>query len=217
MGKYDFLIKRYENPGYEVGSTVLLGRYFFANEKDFRPIKWTVLESGETEALLISTYCLEAISYGENQKWGDFSHIIWENSVLRNWLNTSFYGQAFNGEEKERILETTIVTDDSTAPETHKNKVFLLSEEQALSFFADDEARQGIPTPYLEQDLIFKGYRKINEEMKSTVWWLLPHIYKADSDVHFPCAVFEQGKVLNSPRMMHFGRIAVRPVIRIKK
>lgn len=72
----------------------------------YEPIKWRVLSVSEdgTDALLLADKCLEARAYH-----GEYSETVtWENSDLREWLNTTFMETAFTESEQEAIVKTEI-------------------------------------------------------------------------------------------------------------
>jgi uncharacterized lipoprotein YehR (DUF1307 family) len=119
----------------KVGDTAEYGLYNGA------PIQWQTLaiDTENNRALLISK---EIVSYwvfnGENKE------ITWENSTMRGWLNSEFYNAAFNDEQKAKILESDI---DNLANSgvgggaNTKDRVFLLSLDEATRYFANDAAR----------------------------------------------------------------------------
>ncbi len=54
---------------------------------------------------------LESIQYNESEKHFPGTETIdntWEHSDLRNWLNSSFYNDAFDNSEKVDIIETNV-------------------------------------------------------------------------------------------------------------
>lgn len=203
----------------KVGETLRLGAYPFETEKDVRPIEWIVLENKETELLLISKYCLDTVGYcGPAPIWGNTSACIWENSYLRHWLNSDFYNVAFSEKDKCHIIDTAIITDAKLNGDLHKNKVFILSEEQATTYFAGSEERKGIPTLYAKSKGAWLGWTEDTKEYTS--WWLLPHIEQTGGQaprMDYPCAVFPIGETQYHGRNIGHTDFTVRPVIKIKK
>ena len=127
----------------EEGSTVKLGSYYLAT-KDYagiRPLEWIVLQRKENKALLLSKYYL---------CWGDDDYSIqfhdspedvtWEKCSLRDWLNQSFYQDAFDPKEKALILKTTVKAErnpeypDVDPGNDTEDNVFLLSIEEAKQY-----------------------------------------------------------------------------------
>lgn len=217
MGIFSFLNnKDNKDCKYNIGDTFVFGKYHFQNEKDVQPIEWIVLENNDKELLLISKYCLDTVKYYEpSASFVGTDGCIWENSYLRNWLNGSFYNQAFNEKEKNIIIETTIITKGTLRAELHKNKVFILSKSQIENFFADSEKRKGFPTPYALQ----KGANTGHTDEKTTCWWTMPYIDTGGqpSRVDYPSVVCQNGEINYHSRLVYHSDFTVRPVIRIKK
>ncbi len=106
------------------------------------PLLWQVLDKTDDSLLLITRDVLPA------PKYNNTNHPLWGPSAMRAWLNSDFYQQTFNDEEKSRILPTDITyvtgyTENGTwAEETVTDQVFLLNAEQAGQYFADNESRR---------------------------------------------------------------------------
>ena len=71
---------------------MVLGRYEQDGNDDngLEEIEWVVLDIKGDELFVISRFALDCIPY--NSSHGEAR---WENSYVRNWLNDSFYNQAF--------------------------------------------------------------------------------------------------------------------------
>ena len=130
--------------------SVLLGSYEQDNntENGKESIEWLVLKKEAGKALIISKYALDAIPYNAQR-----SYVTWEKSSLRDWLNGSFYDEAFNEEEKKRIQSEWINAD--TNPEhlvspghDTKDAVFLLSIKDAYEYFSTSDIGMCKPTAY---------------------------------------------------------------------
>ncbi len=92
---------------------------------DKQPIKWQILSQDGNDVFLMSDKILDYQPYGSES---------WENSLIREWLNTSFYDDAFTDEEKLAIKETVVDNPDSEDegadnPDT-TDKVYLLSHKE---------------------------------------------------------------------------------------
>jgi len=61
----------------------------------------------------------------------------WESSTIRQWLNSSFYNDAFNAEEKNMIREVELSNGEYDSGEitTSKDQVFLLSLNEIKNYF----------------------------------------------------------------------------------
>ena len=153
----------------EVGSYVYFGEYEQDDDTSTgkEAIEWLVLAKEEDRMLLISRYGLDAQQYHTER---DF--ITWEDCSLRNWLNTTFLEAAFIPEEKDLIEDHDVsVLDldseiDNPKEKMIKDKVFLLSLSDAEEFFADDDARSCVITPYCYT----QGAKKTRYDTCS--WWL---------------------------------------------
>lgn len=76
-------------------------------------IKWRVLRNDEKTLLVVADVGLDCKKYNDERFF-----VTWKNCSLRQWLNNSFYHEAFSGREQEAI-----------APQA-EDKVFLLSVEE---------------------------------------------------------------------------------------
>ena len=85
----------------------------------------------------------------------------------RSWCNGTFYNGAFSDEEKERILLTTNVNQDSPdnvdgGPNT-QDYVFFLSYDELLKYLPTQESRKTAGTPVAKSQL---------SAGKAAYWWL---------------------------------------------
>ena len=156
------------------------------------PIEWIVLKEEDGRMLLLSLHALDSLSYHEGLK-----DTTWEECLLRNTLNETFYNTAFTAEEKEKILKVTNENPDSngyfnteyaietytkldyTEEEIRENGalggnttddyVFCLSWEEVLPYL-DSQILEGCtPTPYA----IAQGAWNGNDEIgAASRWWL---------------------------------------------
>ncbi|MDR1638137.1 MAG: DUF6273 domain-containing protein [Clostridiales bacterium] len=155
----------------------------------FGNMEWLVLSSENGESLLLSKY---VIGFGPFQATPGVS--TWENSTIRNYLNTEFL-KIFSESERARISEKTVKTQDtaiSAIDGTYTviaggnqtiDKVFLLSIEEIDKHFSEDNAegrkdwwteRYGddmATTPYPISQISVVGAQT---ELKGRpVWWWL--------------------------------------------
>ena len=68
-------------------------------------LTWTVLDVSEGRALLLCDVCVDARPY--NSSGGGSA---WEDSTLRQWLNSDFLFSAFSAKEQQVIPETEVTT-----------------------------------------------------------------------------------------------------------
>lgn len=142
-----------------------MGRFPLTDDRA-EPIDWMVLEEDPEGLLLVTCRVIAGAAFH-----GEDTGIIWRTSELRRWLNTAFFETAFHAEEQKRIL----VTPSENKPNFHyrtgaddptDDRIFLLSYDQAVRCFADDEARKARPTPYGEQHGAWAG-------IDGCSWWWL--------------------------------------------
>ena len=131
-----------------IGKNFSLGHYDSENW-------WIVLDQVDDKVLLLSKYaiCYKAFNDEEND-------VTWSTCSLRNWLNTEFLTQAFSDEERERIVDTPVHTEDNQQYGTlggddTVDKVFLLSLEEVNNYIPEERGRYMFP-----------------DEGMSAFWWL---------------------------------------------
>ena len=135
-------------PDVSVGDYVTFGHYEQDNDKSNgqEQIEWLVLAKEGNKVLLISRYGLDAHYYHKNKPYP-----TWAKSDIRAWLNGTFLNAAFTAEEQAGIVTTTVSTPSyygySGGADT-RDRVWLLSREEAEKYFSDDEARKTTPTAY---------------------------------------------------------------------
>lgn len=155
-----------------VGEKYVFGSYEQDNNlaNGAEPIEWRCLAREGNKVLLISLHGLDAMAYNPST-----DDVTWETSAVRSWLNSIFINNAFTATEQESILTTHLANDGESRhygiPEGNStnDKIFFLSESEALSYFANDEARLATATAYA----IANGaiVEDINGVKNITCWW----------------------------------------------
>ena len=140
-----------------VGDCFEFGRYPQGAYAEVMPITWRVLRRDSDSLLVVAEKCLDCKPYHEK-----FTKITWADCSLRHWLNADFYNRAFNEQERALILQTYVI--NNAGPDTDDH-VFLLSINEANRFFADDAARQAVPTDFTVE-------RGVYASVGWTWWWL---------------------------------------------
>ena len=128
-------------------------------------VEWLVLAKEEDKMLVISRYALDCLLYNSS-----CTDVTWENSSIREWLNTTFISSAFSSEEQAIIATTEVSADDNPSFGTDsgndtQDKIFLLSIAEANIYFSSNEARRCRPTGFVQA----KGPGMRNG---FTWWWL---------------------------------------------
>lgn len=129
------------------GQTVVLGSFPISAACERAPLLWRVLVVGHGRALLLTERAiLQRIdALDADPKWAP--------SPLRSFLNDAFFGFAFSGSERERILENKLTNDCKKLPtcildEATMDRVFLLSEEEVLKYMPEESDRITFATDY---------------------------------------------------------------------
>lgn len=125
---------------YQIGDIITFGAYT-QDSRGSSPIEWIILDIDNEKMLVISRYALDQQKY--NAKDTD---VTWKTSSIRQWLNGTFYNAAFTAEDQNRIEKVTVSADRNPYHNTDpggstKDKVFLLSIEEAERYFDSDTER----------------------------------------------------------------------------
>ena len=104
---------------------------------------WRVLDVDREAdaALLVTDKAVCRRRY--NEIWGP---VTWKRCDLRKWLNGEYYENTFSEEEKAAISETVLLKQDNpeykiSGGSSTKDRIFLLSIDEANHFFKSDEDR----------------------------------------------------------------------------
>ena len=170
---------------YPIGSTCTMGTYRQSDSADSgsEEIQWLVLDRRETRVLLISQYVLDNQPYHKED-----AHVNWLTCDLNIWLNGEFYKTAFTPEEQSQIHFNQ---------QTESN-IFLLTEEEALSYFPDAGQRQCIATAYAREGAF--------SDMGENWWWWL----RSDETDRGAQRIGTDGNVPQDPAVVNV-RQGVRP------
>lgn len=127
----------------QVGDYITFGSYEQDNDlsNGKEPVEWLVLDKQDGKVLVISKYVLDAKKYNEEK-----TAVTWERCSVRHWLNEDFYNVAFSDTEKTDVLSSEVVAhlnpdSDADSGNNTQDKLFLLSIEEADSYFTSDEER----------------------------------------------------------------------------
>lgn len=161
--------ERYSNvlQNANVGDVVSIGTYEQDNNRlnGPEPIEWQVIAREEDRCLLISRYALDCVRFNAYDGLA-----TWDYSSVLNWLNQTFYNEAFSQSEKTLLRRTDVSADrnpffpSDTGGETSE-KIFLLSISETYEYFNSDHERSCAPTAYT----IAKG---VNVSDGKCIWWL---------------------------------------------
>ena len=179
----------------EVGENCWLG--YYENEQ----IKWRVLDKQDNRLLIITDKIIDTKPYND-----EYDSITWENCTQRKWLNEEFVSVAFTEKEQVAILQTNIKNEDNPASGTDggkdtKDKVFLLSIDEAEKYLPLEEDRQAEGTEYAKTTKLYV------EDNGYSSWWLR----SPGSPVCTAACVFEDGYVCQY--RVNYVEAGVRPAL----
>ena len=187
----------------KIGDVVEFGSY--EQDADIKngkeAIRWIVLDKRNERLLLLSEKILD---YNVYHNEGE--DITWEACSLRKWLNDDFYNEAFTEDEQEMIrmekisnlssnnfYETSYMkehwpswwdgqlVENTDGGKDTEDKVFLLSYEEVLEYFSDQERaadatnstiKRGLPVMTKEE--YEENYKKYYDSygIGNSIWWL---------------------------------------------
>lgn len=126
---------------------IVFGNYKQSNTSSKELILWYVVATEGDKCLLVSKAILDYQPFNDTIT---AQATTWEESSLREWLNETFYEEAFSAEEQKSILSTTVqdYEADGKLGRKTKEKVFLLNYEEAWKYFPKDADRQAELTVY---------------------------------------------------------------------
>ena len=192
----------------KVGDTVTMGLYEQDGVIDNgqEPIEWMVLDVDAQggRALVVSKYSLDRLLYHSK-----YEPVTWETCDLRGVLNGEFLESVFSEEEIERIQLAQLHTQDNAKTGTKGgndtlDRIFLLSAEEAETYFPTEKERAGLPTQYLLQLCAFTN----GLEYTSSVYWL-----RTPGDIQSHAAYVLSGLVNLSGWGGNIHKLPIRPAM----
>ena len=117
--------------GANVGDQIIFGSYEQDNDttNGAEAITWTIVDKDENgNILILSDYILDAYEY-------DVESTSYENSMIREWLTTTFMNNAFSADEQKAMFVNTADTLNA------QDKIFLISNAQALKIESANRAK----------------------------------------------------------------------------
>ncbi len=156
-----------------VGTKISFGSYEQDNDTSNgkEDVEWLVLAKKGNKILVISEKAIDCQPYNIDPAMGDPEDVTWENCTLRKWLNDDFLNTAFSAEEQAKILTTNVTADKNPSYDTDpgnatKDKVFLLSINEANKYFDSDIEKQCKSTAYA------RANESSEYEGEFDFWWL---------------------------------------------
>ena len=182
----------------------------------YDPIEWDILTESSGKALIIANLILDSQEYYPNSSSSSFFHNgdvgyanNYELSAIRKFLNDNFYNTAFN-ELQKALIETTTVDNSAASTAQSSNsyacnntndKMFLLSYNEATTYYTSSIARQAKGSDYAKCQGLYVGSATRNSD-----WWLRsPNNNNANNGYR----VDDGGFIFNS--FVNFTGTGVRP------
>lgn len=204
------LSKKYESAG--IGDIIEFGLYEQDNndENGYEAIEWIVLDKEDNRILVLSKYCLDVEPYYYANK-----DVTWETSTIRQWLNENFLERAFSVNEADIIMEAELKNldnemgyyDEGKGGNDTKDKVFLLSIEEAKKYFSSDSDRIAEATEYAKEQGASTNFSDSDSEIPR--WWLR----SPGSDADLASNVREDGSIAKSGLRVDYEGYCVRPAL----
>lgn len=161
-------------------------------------IRWRVLKNDGSTLFVVADKAIDCKNYNDENK-----NTTWENSTIRNWLNSGFFNSAFNSEEQSAIVTQDIVNEDNPSHGTEggnntRDNVYLLSISEvtnaAYGFCSDyitySMSRRMKTSDYAHARGIWRNASGYCE------WWLRsPGTYSySAAEAHNPGYVYRNGR-----------------------
>ena len=191
------------SPDTEVGDYVTFGSYEQDNDRTngSEPIVWRVLAVEDGRALLVSKKALDCKPYNTS-----YASVTWKNCTLRSWLNSDFLNSALTSSEKATVQTTSV---SNSTVDTTSDKAFLLSTDEARSYFASASDRMCAPTAYAVAQGASQSSSYAVDGAGTCHWWL-----RSPGDCAGSAAgVGDYGLVNSYGYSVSFSLSAVRPAL----
>ena len=147
--------------------TIHFGEFYKAETYEKEKIEWMVLNEDEEKLFVVSKKAILSRRFDKNgRKWND--------SEIRQWLNTDFINEAFSHYEQPSIIKTdvttTFVTEEPCAgyecADIHtQDKIFLLSAEEVERYFPEKVSR-------IQEKSDLASYTLEEDRKHTNAWWL---------------------------------------------
>ncbi|MBR4459280.1 MAG: hypothetical protein IKS31_10020 [Clostridia bacterium] len=184
-----------------VGAAVTFGRF------DGNPMRWTVLEIRDDQALILAEKAVAHMPYHDRP-----GPVAWHESGIWHWLNTDFYRNSFSDEERDAVSDVQFAefSDPEKMMDTEAfDHVFLLSAQEASDCFRSDSDRTLTHSPSLSGWILTRS-----DGLRATCrWWLRGNSTRSGGKDWIPACDLDgtPGVLLPS----HGTLAAVRPAMRV--
>lgn len=195
-----------EKKNYEVAK---FGRYPQGENGETMPLEWFVVSKEKERILLVSKAAIDARCYSDKKENDELMEVSWDTCSMRDWLNEEFINEAFDENEKSRILQVEIPVETNPQYKIHENgeptedKIFLLNIQEVLKYFPTSDQRKCQVTPYTTVQK--SGLHKDNK-----AWWWLRSI---GSGRTYAAIVDDKGEIIYSGGSVDYEKNTVRPAL----
>ena len=143
-----------------VGDTLTFGKYEQDNDtgNGKEDIEWQVLAKEDGKILLLAKKGLDGVQFNTSK-----AEVSWETSSIRSFCNNDFFNNAFEENEKKRVLESSVNADKNpqktgvSQGNNTTDKVFILSAVEISKYFTVNDSRKCMITDYTASKGAWKG------------------------------------------------------------
>ncbi len=155
----------------------------------YEPIKWKIVKEQSGYATLVADLILDSQNYYISDTTSQTTRTDYQGnsasaysnnyqySTIRTWLNVTFYETAFTDLQKALIQTTTVDNSVSSTGYSSNNyacgntndKIFLLSYQEANTYFGSNSARQKKSTDYAKSQGLWTN---TDSYLGNGYWWL---------------------------------------------
>ncbi|MBQ3761096.1 MAG: hypothetical protein II875_03675 [Clostridia bacterium] len=176
------------------------------------PIEWIILEEREDgSVVLLSKYALDCLPYNP-----ELTPVAWKTCRIRAWLNEDFFKTAFDAQEQEKLLVTTVQNEETPhymviGEYQTEDRVWLLSVDEVDVLYGEDAVMKCVPTKYA----LARGAKQSTEydlNGEGSCWWWLR---STGDDANRAAYVNDFAEVGIFGNSVNYDHYTVRPVVRI--
>ena len=183
----------------EIGDVIYYGSYLQSTSEP-EPIQWRMVDKDGGFGLFVAEYILDCHAFNDENK--DTSYA---DSDLRKWLNDDFIKTAFDREHRKFIRPEAVFDHDNKDREDNKDKIFVLSRDEAEKYFPSESDRLAYPTNYA----VGRGAIPFDVEARYGEWWLRDN----GSDGSHALCVTIKGFVPDDGHEVDYAYTGVRPAM----
>ncbi len=193
-----------------VGSRVVFGSYEQDGDENNgqEELVWQVVDTDGDKLLLVSEKVVDAQKF-----YAVRNNTSWKASNLRKWVNGTFMKAAFSADQQAKIADTAVTTGknpqtDTEGGEDTTDKLFVLSIEELLKYFPEQEDRLAEATAYAAAE-----GASVDTNYKTSGYWTR----NMGSDAQSAAYVYYYGAISYEGALVRADYLGVRPAMWITK